>query len=170
MDKIETISELVENQMLFESKGFSIVKVTRNGVEGPLRLPIKSTGVAEYQDKLSQKAPRPPVTNRFTKRNSEEGKALGLSHDTIVRVIDTADESYLDALEAHTRDFTWRIAVFALDISWKKADGTMAESYEEKLAILKTNGLTGHHLDQIYLDIENLTRWSEDREDFLSGD
>ena len=168
MDNLKTISELVENAGVFDSRGYSTIKVTKAGEQSLIRLPIKSAGVAEFQLELSNKAPRPPITKQFVKRGSKEGQALGLPHDTIVQVFDTTDEQYTDALEKHNEDFAWRVAVFALDLSWKKADGTEATTFEDKKKILQSNGITGHQRDKIYRDVGDLTKYAEDREDFLS--
>ncbi|GAG82248.1 unnamed protein product, partial [marine sediment metagenome] len=37
---IETISELVADGQLFDSKGFTIIKITKNGEEGSKKFPI----------------------------------------------------------------------------------------------------------------------------------
>jgi hypothetical protein len=161
------ISELIEGEAVFDSSGYSLVKVTKDGVEEFLEFPIKSTGVAEFQEELKGTAPRPPVKKELIKKDSAEGKALGLSHDRLLQVFDTTDEGYIDALERHNSDFVWQIVVFALAVSWKKKDGTAAATFEEKKAILKSTGITGAHSDQIFRDVLNLTRIREDSEDFL---
>jgi hypothetical protein len=166
---VETISELVADGQLFDSKGFTIIKITKDGVGEKKRLPIKSTGVAEFQEKLSGKAPKPPQTFQLIKKDSKEGREIGLKkHDKMHIVQDDTDEDYIDALEKHTQDFLWQIAVFALDIKWKKSDGTEAQTFDEKKEILKSNNITGHHIDKIYNDVILLTQFEEDRQDFLS--
>lgn len=173
--EIKVISELVDGKALFDSQGFTVLKVTRVINDGgervaksmKIKLAIKSTGVAEYQEELSGKAPKPPRTFETVKKNSPEGRAMGLKHNEMTYIFDSTDEDYVDSLEKHTQEFVWRIAVFALDIKWTKADGTQAETYEEKKAILKSNGITGHHADKIYKDVNALTQFSEDRQDFL---
>jgi len=164
----ELISELVDGQNLFDSRGYSIIKVTKAGDEKLLKLPIKSTGVAEFQEQLAGKAPRPPVTFEVVKKGSPEGKVLGLTHDKLVHVFDATDEKYIDALTKHNQDFSWQIVVFALDIEWKKKDGTICQSYEEKKAVLKSNGITGNHVDQIFMDVRALTELRRSQEDFLA--
>lgn len=168
-EKIETISELVAGESLFDSRGFTIVKVTKAGVVEKKRLPIKSTGVAEFQEELSGKAPKPPRTFERIKKNSKEGQAMGLKHDQMMTVFDTTDDAYIDALEKHTQYFMWQVAVFALDIKWKKDDKSAAATFEEKREILKTNNISGHQIDKIYTDVQLLTQFAEDRQDFLSG-
>ena len=163
------ISELIEGEKTFDSYGFSLIKITRDGVEQLLELPIKSTGVAEFQEELTGKAPRPPVKKEVIKKDSPEGKALGLDEDRLMQVFDNTDEVYIDALEKHNQEFIWRIVVFALDIAWKKKDGIPVFTFEEKKAILKSTGITGSHTNQIFKDVMALSRVQGAMEDFLSG-
>lgn len=163
----EVITELTEGAALFESKGYSIVKVTKSGVERLLKLPIRSTGVAEYIEQLRGKAPRPPVTFQVVKKDSPEGKELGLTHDRKIQVFDTTDERYIDLLEKHNQDFNWAVAIYALDMPWKLAGGGEAQTVEEKKRILKTNGITWSHINKIFADVQALTRMEEERADFL---
>ncbi len=167
MDAPKLISELVEGENLFDSRGYSIVKVTKAGVAQELKLPIKSTGVAEFQEQLSGKAPRPPVKRELIKKNSPEGQMLGLTHDALRTVFDTTDEKYIDLLDRHNREFTWEVVVFALDVSWKKKDGSEVSTYEEKKKILQQNGITGNHTNQIFRDVQALTQLRRNQEDFL---
>lgn len=163
----EIISELMEGGNLFDCRGYSVVKVTKGGVEKRLKLPIKSTGVAEYMEQLKGKAPRPPVTFQVVKRDSPEGKELGLTHDRKIQVFDTTDERYVDALEKHNQEFTWSVAIFALDMPFRKTDGAEAQSPEDKKRILKSNGITWSHINQIFADVQALTRMEDETSDFL---
>lgn len=165
----ELISELIAGERIFDSSGFSLIKITSAGVEHMKHLPIKSTGVSEFQEELRGKAPRPPVKKELIKKNSADGKAMGLPHDRLLQVFDNTDEAYLDALEKHNQDFIWQVIIFAIDVLWKKADGAMANTFEEKKGILKSTGITGHHTDQIFRDVQDLTRIKEEEEDFLPG-
>ncbi len=178
IEEIEVISELIEGDKLFDSRGYSIVKVTKlvtgnNGrkeaEEKPVKLRIKSTGVAEYQEKLKAKTPTPPMTKDFVKKNSPEGKALGLPHDRIVQMFDTTDPDYVDELDAFTQELNWRVAVFALDMKLTMKTGEAAETYEDKKKVLMTSGITLFHINKILKDVNDLTMWAEDRQDFLSG-
>ena len=166
--KPQRISELVEGEKLFDSQGFSLVKTTKQGIEKMIELPIKSTGVSEYMEELEGKAPRPPVVKRVIKKGSKEGKELGLGHDKMLQVFDETDETYVDALNQHSQDFSWRVCIFALDLKWTKKDKSEGKSFEEKKEILKSNGITYHHTNQILKDVQSLTRIQEDGEDFLS--
>ena len=76
-DKIETITELIEGDNVFESHGYAEVKVTRKGKPQKIKLPIKSHGVSEFQEKLAAKAPQPPTTFETIRKGSEEGKSMG---------------------------------------------------------------------------------------------
>jgi len=165
----QVLSELIEDAGTFESRGYSNVKVTKGGVEQSLKVPIKSTGVYEYQIELSNKAPQPPSSERYIKKDSKEGQSLGIPNSGVFRVFDFTDEKYVDEMDAHNREFVWKIAVFALDMPLKKKDGTMAESYDDRKRVLQSNGITGHQLDVIFNDVQSLTKWAEDRQDFLSA-
>ena len=124
--------------------------------------------MAEFQTQLQGQAPRPPVRKELIKKNSPEGKELGLSHDRLIQVFDNTDEAYIDALEKHNQDYIWKIVIFALDLKWKKANGEEAKTFDEKIVILKSTGITGYHTDQIFKDVQNLTRIEGERVDFLS--
>lgn len=167
-ESVETVSELVADGQLFDSKGFTILKITKDGKEKSKKFPIKSTGVAEFQEELSGRAPKPPKTFERIKKSSDAGKAMGLKHDQMIIVYDNTDEEYIEALEKHNQHFLWQIAVFALDIVWKKKDGSIVETFDEKKEILKSNNITGHHINKIYKDVALLTQFEEDRQDFLS--
>ena len=66
------------------------------------------------------------------------------------------------------QDFQWQLVAFAIDANLKMADGTIAKTPEQKMQVLKSIGLTGNHVNQIVADVNDLTKFSEDREDFLS--
>jgi len=165
---MKRISELIEGASIFESSGFSTIKITKDGVSELVELPIKSTGVAEYQEKLRSDAPKPPVRKELIKKNSKEGKELGIPHDRMLQVFDTTDEAYIDKLGKHEQDFIWQVIVFALDIIWKKKDGSTVNTFDEKRAILKSTGITSAHSEQIFKDVQGLTQIAEGEEDFLS--
>jgi len=167
--KPRRISELVEDEKLFDSTGFSLVKITKEGKEEFLELPIRSTGVDELQAELSGNAPKPPIKKVYIKKGSQEAKEMGLQHSKWEQVFDNTDEDYVTALEQHSNDFLWRTVIFALDLILKKKDGAEAKTFKEKKAVLKSNGITVAHANQIFSDVTKLTALQEDREDFLSG-
>lgn len=165
----EAISELLAGGNLFESRGYSVVKVTKGGKEKFLKLPIKSTGVAEYENELRGKEPKPPESFEIIKKDSPEGRAMGLRHDKKVIVANTQDPQYVNEFAEFTRDLGWRVAVFALDIVFKDKDGNPVEDLDQKKKILQSNGITDHQSAQIFNDVQNLTRIAEEQADFLSG-
>lgn len=166
--EIEKITELVENQSLFLSRGFSQIKITRDGKPVAVSIPIRSTGVDEYHERIKDQAPRPPVIIRFYKAGSKEAEALGVQTDVKVCEFDYTDKDFVDANDAYFREFPWKLVVYALDMTLKKADGAPAETYEEKKRVLQSNGITGSHVDQILKDIRELTKFTEEQTDFLS--
>jgi len=166
--KPRRISELIEDDKLFDSTGFSLVKVTKAGKEEFIELPIKSTGVDELQAQLSGKAPKPPVKKIFIKKGSTEAKEMGLNHSKWEQIFDNTDEDYITALEQHNNDFLWQTVIFALDLELKKKDGSLATIFKDRKAVLKSNGITLEHANQIFQDVRKLTVLQEDREDFLS--
>ena len=172
-EQIKVISELIEGENLFDSRGYSIVKVTKIEKGVPvvreIKLPIKSTGVGEFQEKLKDKTPTPPITKEFIRKNSPEGKALGLPHDRIVQTYDITDSKYVDELDLFTRELNWKVAIFALDMTLRKKDKTVATEYEDQKKVLRSSGITLFHITKILKDVNDLTLWAEDREDFLSA-
>lgn len=162
------ITKLVQGGKIFESTGFSLVKITVNGKKDYLELPIKSTGVAEYQDNLRDEAPKPPIKKEIIEKSSKEGQAMGLLEDRLTQVFDLTDEGYLMDLENHNQDFIWRVIVFAIDLDWELSDGTVAVSYEDKKSILQSNNITGAHTNQIFDDVQGLTKIAKQEEAFLS--
>jgi len=167
--KVETVSALLEGERIFASSGYAHVKVTRGGEEIMLRLPIKSNGVDEYMEKLAELAPAPPVVQKMVKKDSDEGRAMGLAADGPVQMFDLTDEAYMEKLKAHNQDFIWRVVIFALAMEFKTKTGQPVDDFETKKAILKSNGITWAHATQINADVQQLTAFDREREDFLSG-
>jgi len=87
----------------------------------------------------------------------------------MVQIFDTTDEDYIDRLNAHNDDVIWKVTVFALDLAFKRTDGSPLETFEEKKAVLQSNGIAWNHVNQIFNDVQDLTRLQEEWEDFLSG-
>lgn len=167
--RIEAITSLVEDGALFECSGYARVKVTRSGEEKILRLPIKSTGVQEFMDQLAELAPQPPVISKMIEKDSEMGRSLGLAADGPVQMFDLTDEAYIEKLRRHNQDFIWRVVIFALAMDFKNKDGVAVEDFEAKKKVLESNGITWEQANQIYADVGKLTRFAEEREDFLSA-
>lgn len=177
-ESIKTISQLVENDAIFQCKGYSEIVVAYRDKDDNgnpctkskvVRVPIKTAGVLEFQEQIASEAPAPPVTRRMVKAGTDEAASFGYEQDTELITFDTTDQTYVDALDRHTKDFIWRVAVFAIDVEWKLKGGT-ADSYEKKKQILQSSGISGPQLDKIYKDIIGLAQFREDREAFLSED
>ena len=56
----------------------------------------------------------------------------------------------------------WQVVAFGLD-------GFDDLDLEARIKMLKDNGLTGHQLDQVFDDIQALTKFAEGERDFLFG-
>lgn len=163
------IKAIIQGDELFHSRGSSIIKVTKDGQERLLEIPIRSAGVNELMEDLAGRAPKPPVRKDLVRRDSPEGRALKLTQDRLVQVFDLTDEKYTARLAGHERDFVWAVVIQALDVEFKDSQGQTAGDPEAKKDILKASGLTGEHLARIIRDVRDLTRLAEEEEDFLSG-
>jgi len=162
------VEELVEGSAIFESNGLSRVKVTRNGVEKILVLPIKSGGVSDLVDDLNKNAPTPPIVNKLITPDSEIGKELKLVRKKFVQMFDYTDSTYIKDKEDHDSDLGMTVVLFGVDLPIKDKEGTLIEDAKRKLDILKGMGLTGNQFTQIFKDIQSLTTFAEEREtDFL---
>jgi len=170
MDKsAPVLTEFVVGKTSFLSRGFSVIKLTDDGEEKLLKLPIKSIGIVALQEELRKDEPRPPEKTIVIKVDSPQGKALSLDRDTPVISLDMSDREYLQALEQYRRDLMWRTAVMALDIIFRDTDGKEITDPARIKEALQASGITGHHLDQIIIDVNGLTARREARADFLSG-
>ena len=163
------LTEFVVGKTSFLSRGYSEIKITEDGKEKPIRLPIRSVGIVELQEALKQNEPRPPEKAIVVKKDSPQGRALDLDKDTPVIAVDLADAAYRTAIEEYRKDFMWRTVVMALDVRFRDGDGKDITDPERIKEVLKASGITGHHLDQIILDVNALTARREARADFLSG-
>ena len=170
MDKsVPVLTEFVVGETSFLSKGYSKILLTKDGEEQPVRLPIRSIGVVELQEVLKQNKPRPPEKAIVVKKDSPQGRDLMLEKDTPVLALDMADPEYREAVEEFRKDFMWRTVVMGLDMRFKDSDGKPITDPERIKEVLQTSGITGHHLDQIILDVNRLTARREARADFLSA-
>lgn len=170
IEKIKTIrvSELVEGNPIFESQGFSKVKITKKGEEQILEIPIQSTGVSELIDRFNKEAPRPPVVTRLALPNSEIGKDLGLTRKQHVQIFDFTDDDFVKKQEEHNRDLGLKVVLLGVAIPIKDKEGKVIEDDNKKLEVLRNMGLTGGQFTKLFNDIQNLTTITEEQiEDFL---
>lgn len=167
--EVQRITRLVSGDHIFTSTGATILKVTHNGDEKLIELPIRSIGVADLLEDLAESTPRPPVKREFVKAKSDEGKILGLKSDKYVQHHDFTDEGYQAEIRKYNDDYRWRLVCHALDIELIDHDGNPITDMNKKKELLKQSGITGHHLDQIMSDVRALTQRAEEDADFLSG-
>jgi hypothetical protein len=163
------MAKIVRGKTSFLSRGYCSLVVFSDGKETQVDLPIKSTGLIEFQAKLDEEAPTPPTKMEVVKKDSDVGKQMGLEEDTPMRVFDLTDETYLKAVQEFQRDFMWRTAIHALDVEFEDEGGNAITGYEEKKAALQETGISGHHLTAIMEAVASLTKAREAKADFLSG-
>ena len=170
MTKEIKVTELIEGKPIFESKGVSKVKVTRNGDVQTLVFPICSTGVAELIDALAREAPQPPIKNELVKADSELGRQMGLGSKRWVKMPNLADPAYVKAKEKHNQDMGLAIMLQGLELKIKDKTGNVIEDDGQKVKMLKGMGMTGDQFMQIVRDIQSLTKWKEEEEDRFFGE
>ena len=162
------LTKFVVGKTKFEAHGISSLYV-RDGEETVrYDLPIKSIGVIELQEQLEKHEPKPPTRLVNVKEDSELGKTLELSVDTPVKVFDTTDEEYKKKSDEYKQDFMWRTVLYALDVEFVDESGKVISDYLVKKEALQKSGITGHHLDTIFFDVQKLTTKREVKADFLS--
>jgi len=167
MDEI-LVSELIADSRCFVSTGYARIKTTQQGKEKILKIPIKTAGIEDLVEALSMEAPRPPVITKLVEKDSEHGKMLGLEKDENIQMFDYTDENYVMALDKHNRDFNYRVIVASLDVDIKD-NGHNLTDYNQKRDALIRMGITGHQIDAFIKAIGDLTRYNQERTDFLSG-
>ena len=163
--EIVTVNELVEGNSLFESKGFSELKVTRGKEVKRLIIPIKSSGVSELMDEFKKKRPSPPIINVVVKPEDPAYKDLRLVKKQHVKTFNLTDESYLNAMDKYETELGLKILLKGLDLVLKDKEGNIIENDDRRIEILKSQGMTGEHFTQIIRDIRKLTAWEEENED-----
>ena len=181
MDKendVLEVTEFIEGQPIFESKGISLVKITKviqdddgkpiNQIS-TLRIPIKSSGVDELVKEFGKESPKPPVVNKVIKPGTDLAKQLGMTEKGWVQGFDLTDPEYIKTLDEHNRLLGMKVVLKGLAVIIKDKEGNIVEDDNEKVRILRGMGLTGEQFTQIANDISMLTKWEEVREDaFLS--
>ena len=170
-DLIQTVDldQLVEGNRIFDSKGFSHLKVTHKGQVRRLVIPIKSNGVSEMIDEFERsKKPTPPKKRELVKKDSDTGREMRLTKNEWVWVHDLTDEAYVADTEKYQRELGLKMVMMGLDLPIRDKEGNEIVDDDRRLQILKEMGLTGEHLNQLVGDIQSLTQWQEDKEtDFL---
>jgi len=162
------LTKFVVGQTTFEAHGITSLYVKDGDRMIRYDLPIKSIGIVELQEELKRFEPKPPVRLITVKPDSELGKQLDLASDTPVKVFDITDEEYRREVEEYQKDFTWRTILFALDVEFVDESGNVITDFVTKKEALQKSGITGHHIDIIFYDIQKLTSKREEKADFLS--
>ncbi len=165
MEKPIRLESLVEGSPIFQSKGFSTVKVTYDGVEQPIEIPIRSSGVSELIDAFGKQAPTPPSKNVLVKPDDELGRELKLTKKQWIQVLDTADPTYISELDKHRSELGMKIVLKGIDLVFEDSSGGVVDDEDKQVEILRGQGITGEQFTQLVKDIANLTRWTEDREE-----
>uniref|UniRef100_A0A6M3IH21 Uncharacterized protein n=1 Tax=viral metagenome TaxID=1070528 RepID=A0A6M3IH21_9ZZZZ len=177
-DRQKIFTKFVEGKTSFLSKGFAEIKITTVVGETQddaqekseiIYLPIRSTGIVELQELLRTEAPQPPRKTVKIKKGDEFDITFGLEPGELASVWDVTEDSYLKEFENYQNNFMWRTVIQALDVTWEDTEGKPITDFESKKKILINTGITGHHLDQIFLAIQRLTSEREEAADFLSG-
>jgi hypothetical protein len=165
----ERVGAIQAGQALFDSRGVSRIKITRQGQAACLDLPIRSTGLWELMEQLARQAPRPPARAEWVQADSDLGRHLGLNRDRPVVVFDTTDPDYLARLAEHHREVLWRVLIAGLDLPILEESGQPAAGLARQREILQASGLTEHHAGKIFKDLQALTKLEEEMEDFTSA-
>ena len=167
-EDIIVLDEITEGDDLFKSSGYSYIKVTKNGEVKTIKIPIQSTGITELIDSFSEKAPKPKIKDVKLTPESEQGKEMGITKNTWVRIPDYTDEDYLKEKQKHESDLGIAMLMRGMAMTIKDKAGKIVEERDRKIEILRSMGMSGDQFSQIVQDIQNLTRWTEEeRESFL---
>ncbi len=163
------LERLRVGERVFESRGYSLLKVTRDGRAELLELPISSRGVREALEEARHLEPRPPKKRAFVQPDSEEGRAMGLTRPTCLTMPDFTDEDYLKEREAFWRRLGNTLIASGLDLAIEDRQGREITEPEEKIKALYEMGITDEQLLKLSEDIKDLTRASEEEEEAFLG-
>lgn len=167
---IVNVEHLRAGDELFKATGESILKVVRAGKAKFLRLPIKSTGVADVIEAYKDKEPRPPGKKELVEPASDLGRRLKLVQKQWVTIPDLTDPDYVKALERHQTDMAFAIILVGLDVPILDERGEPVTVKEEAVRILRGMHLSTEHFQQLVDDIRDLTRMTEeDKVAFFGG-
>lgn len=162
------ISKLIPEHNKLVSKGTVAIWVNNENGETPIELPITSEGVLELRDELIMRKPSPPRRALVVKADSDIGRELGLTEDTVKLVIDEADEQYLKRSNEYSIEFMWQIILKGLDMEFTDKKGKALHNSEDKKAVLLLNGLTLAHLETLFNAILKLGEAKEEElEEFI---
>lgn len=169
-EKIEriTLSELIEDQSIFDDYGKIEIPVNRNGKTVILEIPIKASGLAEKLQAAVKGRPKPPV--KIVQLSPEECAAEGIERGEKV-IYDYTDAAYITSQENYGSNVVYRFIASAIDldkIDIRDKAGNKAEELEKIVEILKTLGLTQDKCHLAMTQIAALKQYNTQRTDFLS--
>ena len=165
MSEMKTIESFIDVDNIFESTGYSIIRITKNGKPENMRIPITTKGVDELRRRLGKEAPFPPVVIRTVAAGSDEAERLGIDEDCEVKTFDYTEKEYRDKLKDHGERVMWETVIQGLNVVWPAECTGM----EDKKNLLIKKGITDNQAVKLFNDIAGLTLFQEGREDFLHG-
>jgi len=160
--EVEELTSLKEGSEIFQSHGYSYVKITRDGKSKALKVPIKSSGVTELIEEWKKNEPKPPISDVLIQKDSEIGKQMKLTDKKWVRMPNLADPAYMEALDKYQANLGIAIVLKGLALQMNDKDGKEVTDPDRKIAILRGMGLSGPQFTQIVEDIRAMTEWSEE--------
>jgi len=159
---VEELTSLKEGSDIFQSHGYSYVKITRDGKSKALKVPIKSSGVTELIEEWKKNEPKPPVHDVLVQKDSEIGKQMKLTDKKWVRMPNLSDPQYQEALEKYQANLGMAIVLKGLALQMLDKDGKEVTDPDKKISILRGMGLSGPQFTQVVEDIRAMTEWSEE--------
>jgi hypothetical protein len=150
------LSKFIPDHNKLVSTGTVAIWLKDEKGETPLELPITSEGVLELRDELLHHKPIAPKKALVIKADSDVGRELGLTEDTVKLVQDETDEWYINALNEFHTEFVWHIVLQGLAMEFTDTKGKPITDFEGKKAVLLLNGLTIAHLETIFAAILKL--------------
>lgn len=170
--RIERITVLQAGSDLFRSTGYSRLKITKGGVVKVVELPIKSSGVTEVIERARANEPKPPAKPMAVGWDSPEGRAAKVARGQSKTVMapDLTDAGYVAARERYEEELALDIIDQGLDVPITKAGGEPTTTRDEKIAVLRSLGMSLPQFSQLVDDIQALTTLTEqDREAFFGA-
>ena len=171
MAKVVKLKELRAGTDVFRSQGVSYLKVTHGSETVALEIPIKSSGVAEVIERFRDSEPKPPSKNELVHADSPMGRQMKLppGKKDWVKMLDFSDPDYLKRRQDYEQEMSMDIVIQGLDIPLVDEQGNEVKERGQKIATLRSLGLSMAHFTQIVEDIQNLTTMTEaDRESFFA--
>jgi len=166
-EKIPVLTEFVIGKTSLLSNSTCDLKITVDGQERMIALPIKSLGILEVQEAVRKTLPEPPTETIVIKKDTRLGKELGLTEDSPVKVFDITDKKYQKKVQDYHKELQWQTCLASLDMKFVDQEGNEITDNHQRKTALVNSGITGHHLDAITAAVGLLTTERETLADFL---